>query len=39
MDEAFAIRGRVIVGMAVLAGLGFVGTVAVGWRVWGWVHG
>ncbi len=34
MDEAFAIRGKVIVGMCVLAGIGFVGTVALGVKVW-----
>lgn len=38
MDEAFAIRGRVIFGMCVLAGMGFVGTVLVGWKIRGWLY-
>jgi hypothetical protein len=39
MNDAFAIRGRVIVGMCVLAGLIFVGTAWMGLKVWRWVNG
>lgn len=38
MDDAFAIRGMVMVGMCVFAGLGLVGIVAVGMKIWGWAN-
>jgi hypothetical protein len=37
--EAFAIRGKVIVGMCILVGLGFVGMWAIGLKIWVWFHG
>ncbi|KAF7504293.1 hypothetical protein GJ744_002482 [Endocarpon pusillum] len=39
MDEAFAIRGKVIVGICVLAGIGIVGMAAIGVKIWSWVYG
>lgn len=39
IDEAFAIRRRVIVAMCGLACVGFLGTVMVGLKIWGWVNG
>lgn len=39
MDEAFAIRGKVIVGMCVLAGIAIMGLVAIGVKIWSWVYG
>jgi hypothetical protein len=39
VDEAFAIRGKVIVGMCVLGSVGFVGMVLVGMKVWRWIYG
>lgn len=35
MDDAFAIRGKVIVVMCILAGVGFVCMVLVGLKIWG----
>lgn len=34
VDDAFAIRRRVIVAMCVFAGIGFVATVLVGLKLW-----